>query len=72
MNSFLLWFAPFLIFFICSLSLFILDGNKVKEEGRKRKPWITVLFIISFGLMMTAIVLSVLLLLLTIAIVQNM
>ena len=72
MNSFLLLFAPFLIFFICSLSLFILDGNKAKEEGRKRKTWITVLFIISFGLMMTAIVLSVLLLLLTIAIVQNM
>ncbi len=42
MNSFLLWFAPFLIFFICSLSLFVLDGNKAKEEGRKQKDVVIV------------------------------
>lgn len=72
MNSFYMWFAPFFLFFIFSLGLFIWDGVKAKEAGRKRKTWIMVLAIISFGLMATVIILSVLLLLLTIAIVQNM
>lgn len=72
MYDFLLWLAPFLIFFILSLVLFIRDGNKAREEGRKRKTGIVVLLIISSGLLALIITLAVLLVLLTIAIVQNM
>lgn len=72
MYDYIMWLTPFLVFFACALGLFIRDGNKAKEEGRKRKIGITVLLIISAGLLALFIILSVLLLLLTIAIVQNM
>ncbi|OON86263.1 hypothetical protein BXO88_08265 [Oribacterium sp. C9] len=68
----LVYIAPFIIIFLLSLYLFIQDGKAAKAEGRKRKLGITVLLILSAGMLISIIVLAVLLILLTIAIVQNM
>ncbi|ETP71998.1 hypothetical protein UYO_2055 [Lachnospiraceae bacterium JC7] len=68
----LIYVAPFIIIFILSLFLFIQDGKAAKAEGRKRKLGITVLLIVSAGLLISMMILAVLLILLTIAIVQNM
>ncbi len=68
----LIYIAPFIIIFLLSLYLFIQDGKAAKAEGRKRKLGITVFLILSAGMLISMIVLAVLLILLTIAIVQNM
>ncbi len=51
-DEIIFWGIPFLIavFFVVSLILFIRDGIRAKREGRKRKTYSVVLFVVSLVL----------------------
>lgn len=62
----------FAIFAIISTILFIKDGIRAKREGTGRKTTITVMFIISMGIIALVVIIWILLYILAMQIVRTM